>query len=110
MANRVDAAITIGGPVPADRLEELLDAIESERLGPDWEERFAGREDLLAYLADAPEGATLYAREVAGGEVRFPAGPVCWAGAHLRPDLRWATAASGVRPAVSAARATPAMG
>jgi prevent-host-death family protein len=69
MADRVDATITIGGPAPRNRLEDLLDAIESERLGPDWEERFASREDLLAYLADAAEGATFYAREVAGGEL-----------------------------------------
>ncbi len=50
MADRVDATITIGGPVPAGRLEELLDAIESERLGRDWEERFASRDDLVHYL------------------------------------------------------------
>lgn len=68
MGNRVDATITIGGPVPADRLEDLLDAIESERLGRDWEERFQSRDDLLAYLRDGAEGVTLYGREVTGGE------------------------------------------
>ncbi|MBB3892866.1 hypothetical protein GGQ61_003604 [Phenylobacterium haematophilum] len=68
MADRVDATITIGGPVPADRLEELLDVIESERLGRDWEERFQSRDELLAYLQDGAEGVTFYGREVSGGE------------------------------------------
>lgn len=68
MANRVDATITIGGPVPADRLEDLLQLIGAERLGPDWEERFSGPQELLDYLEAGAEGATFYAREVAGGE------------------------------------------
>ena len=68
MADRVDATITIGGPVPADRLEDLLDAIEADHLGSDWEERFASRDDLLAFLQEGAEGVTLYGREVASGE------------------------------------------
>lgn len=68
MSNRVDATITIGGPVPADRIEDLLATIEAERLGPDWEERFAGRDDLVAFLADGAVGVTFYARELPGGE------------------------------------------
>ena len=68
MADRVDATITIGGPVPADRLEDLLDAIEADHLGSDWEERFASRDDLRAFLQDGAEGVTLYGREVASGE------------------------------------------
>lgn len=68
MADRVDATITIGGPVPADRLEDLLDAIEAERLRRDWEEPFQDRGDLLAHLQDGAEGVTFYGREVAGGE------------------------------------------
>ena len=68
MADRVDATITIGGPVPADRLDQLLDVIESERLGRDWEERFSSRDELLDYLRVGAEGATFYGREVAGGE------------------------------------------
>jgi len=42
----------IGGPVPAGHLEDLLDAIEGERLRRDWEEPFQDRGDLLAYLED----------------------------------------------------------
>lgn len=68
MADRVDATITIGGPVPADRLEELLDVIESERLGRDWDEHFRSRGELLEYLQDGATGVAFYRREVAGGE------------------------------------------
>lgn len=68
MADRVDATITIGGQVPADRLEELLGVIESEGLGRDWEERFQSRDELLAYLQDGAEGVTFYGREASGGE------------------------------------------
>jgi hypothetical protein len=68
MADRVDATITIGGPVPADRLDDLLDAIESERLGRDWEEPFPSRDNLVDYLSAGAEGCAFYGREVAGGE------------------------------------------
>ena len=38
--------------MPAGHLEDLLDAIEGERLRRDWEEPFQDRGDLLAYLED----------------------------------------------------------
>ena len=68
MANRAGATITIGGPVPADRLEDLLQMIEAEGLGSDWDEPFSSRQELLSYLEAAAEGAAFYAREVADGE------------------------------------------
>jgi len=68
MADRVDATILIGGTVPADRIEDLLDVIQAERLGSDWEERFGCRGALRRWL-DAAEGPVLlYGREVAAGE------------------------------------------
>lgn len=68
MSDRVDATITIGGPVPADRLEDLLQTIEAEDLGPDWDERFESRQDLMDHLKAGACGAALYAHEVANGE------------------------------------------
>jgi hypothetical protein len=68
MSDRVDATITIGGAVPADRLEDLLQAIEIEGLGPDWDEPFSDRQALLAYLEAGATGAAFYAREVADGQ------------------------------------------
>lgn len=68
MADRVDATIQIGGTVPANRIEDLLDAIQAERLGPDWEERFCCREDLRRRLGSAEGPILLYGREVASGE------------------------------------------
>lgn len=68
MSDRVDATITIGGLVPADRIEDLMEVIEAERLGAQWDEYFDNRDDLLAFLKDGAEGVTLYSREVAAGE------------------------------------------
>lgn len=68
MSDRVDATITIGGRVPADRLDDLLDVIEAEHLRPFWEEPFASRADVLSYLKAGVLGATFYGREVAAGE------------------------------------------
>lgn len=68
MADCVDATITIGGPVPADRLQDLIDAIQCERIGPDWDERFRDQEDLLGFLKDGATGVTFYGRQVPGGE------------------------------------------
>jgi len=69
MSDRVDATITIGGPLPADRLEALIDAIEEDALGPEWDATFLTRDEVVAYLQDGAEGVTLYAREVASGEL-----------------------------------------
>ena len=69
MSDRADATITIGGPLPATRLDELLDTIEAEHLGSDWDEYFASRENLLAFLQDGATGVTLYGRQRPGGEI-----------------------------------------
>lgn len=68
MSDRVSATLTIGGPVPRGRLDELIDAIEAEDVGPDWDVGFDSREDILAHLANGATGANLCRHEVAAGE------------------------------------------
>ena len=68
MSDRVSATITIGGLVPAARLNDLLDAIEAEDLGPDWDVRFDSRDDILAHLVNGAAGAFFCRLEVASGE------------------------------------------
>ncbi len=69
MSDRVNAIITIGGRVPADRLEDLIVAIEEDALGPDWDVTFLTRDEVVAHLQDGAVGVSLYAREVASGEL-----------------------------------------
>lgn len=68
MSDRVSASIQIGGPVPADRLDDLIDAIDSEGLCPDWGAVFDDRGDILAHLANGVEGVIFRRHEVAAGE------------------------------------------
>lgn len=68
MSDRVSATIAIGGVVPAGQFEALLDAIESEALGPDWGEIFETRAEIAAHIAANTDGVDLYAHEVAAGE------------------------------------------
>lgn len=37
MGDRTQVTFTIGGEVPADRLDDLLEAIKAEGFGPEWE-------------------------------------------------------------------------
>lgn len=68
MGNRVNASIAVGGQAPLGWRDALLDVIESERLGPDWGDSFATRDELVTYLQAKPHGPILYGVEVNGGE------------------------------------------
>ena len=68
MGNRVSASIVIGGRAPAELVDALCEAIEDERLGPDWGDSFESRDALIAYLRAGTDGVDLYGTEVNGGE------------------------------------------
>ncbi|PZQ55947.1 MAG: hypothetical protein DI570_21655 [Phenylobacterium zucineum] len=68
MGNRVSASIVIGGQAPAELVDALCEAIEDERLGPDWGDSFESRDALVAYLRAGIDGVDLYGTEVNGGE------------------------------------------
>ena len=68
MSDRVSAKIVIGGRAPAASLDALLDAIETEGLGPDWGEVFDDRPGMLAHIRaniDGVEGFTMTVGAVA---------------------------------------------
>jgi hypothetical protein len=68
MGDRVSASIVIGGTILPDHLEDFLEAVSDERVGPDWDDTFESRQALLAYLVAGEEGAAFYATEVNSGE------------------------------------------
>jgi hypothetical protein len=68
MSDRVSASIVIGGTLPPDDLEDFLEAILDERVGPDWDDAFESREALMAYLAAGEKGAAFYGVQVVCGE------------------------------------------
>jgi hypothetical protein len=68
VGNRVSASIVIGGSAPANILDALCDAIDDERLGPDWGDNFGSRGELVAYLSAGIDGVDLYGTEVNSGE------------------------------------------
>ncbi|ODT83577.1 hypothetical protein [Phenylobacterium sp. SCN 70-31] len=68
MGNRVSASIVIGGQAPAELVDALCQAIEDERLGPDWGDSFETRDELVAYLRAGIDGVDLYGTEVNAGE------------------------------------------
>jgi hypothetical protein len=70
VSDRVSAKIVIGGRAPAASLDALLDAIETEGLGPDWGEVFDDRPGMLAHIRANIDGVELCADQVAHGE--FP--------------------------------------
>jgi hypothetical protein len=64
MSNRVSATISIGGEVKD--LDGLIDAVENEGVGPDWNDYFSDRNAILEHLANG--GVTFSDHEVIGGE------------------------------------------
>jgi len=70
MFDTSSASISIGGVLPSPYLAALTEAVEGERVGPDYDDRFPDREAIAAYVREAAAtGANLYfaRNEVRGG-------------------------------------------
>ena len=91
MADRVPFSITIGGSLPADRLDELIDIANSAGLSPTWD----GGPLTVDHL---PVGTPLklHAHEVANGQIDDIEDFCC---NNDLPFVRWSGAAPGSFPA-----------
>ncbi len=68
MGDRVNASIIIGGALPHHLLEDFLDTIEAEGVGPDWDDIFEDRKALEAHIRRGDAGVAFYADRVLNGE------------------------------------------
>lgn len=55
MSDRTSASIEIGGNIAHSKLPELIEAIEYEGCGPDWEGGFRNREEISEFMDRAVE-------------------------------------------------------
>lgn len=71
MSDRSATCIGIGGTIPLDHIEELVDSIEVEGCGPEWSGGTIDREhvkELIKEAVDAGEALKLFDNEASGGQ------------------------------------------
>lgn len=90
MADRVPAAITVGGKIAASLVLDLIETIQLEGLSIEWDGELFDESDVPA---DKP--LRLYAQEVANGEIDELEAFCCANGLSFR---RWSGGSSGSFP------------
>lgn len=68
MGDRVCASIIIGGPLAAEHLDDFLDLIEAEGVGPDWDLVFDDRSEIEAYVRSGEAGVAFFHNQALSGE------------------------------------------